>query len=92
VIVSVLVEKLRPGDVLVLPSGRRVTCERVDEYPDGDLIVRWWRPAAKGEPGWSGPHGGGGFAFGGAGAQPASGRYLGSFAPKRRGDLVRVER
>jgi hypothetical protein len=91
-IVSVPVEALRPGDVLLLPSGQTVNCERVDEYPDGDLMVRWWRPARRGEPGWRGALGYGTHALGSAGVQPLSGRYLGSFAPKRRGDLIRVKR
>lgn len=52
------VEEIRPNDVLVLPNQRRVTVESVDVYgEDGDgevFVVRWWRPADRGEPGHRG--------------------------------------
>ena len=50
---AVPVEQLRAGDRLKLPSGVLVTVERVDEYDDG-FVVRWWRPAERGEPGHRG--------------------------------------
>lgn len=35
------VEQIREGDVVVLPSGRRVVVERVDVYDDDAYVVRW---------------------------------------------------
>lgn len=46
------VEQLREGDRLLLPSGRIVRVDRVDEYDDG-FVVRWSRAAESGEPGHS---------------------------------------
>lgn len=81
----VRVEELRPKDVVVLPSSRRVTVERVDEY-DGSFFVRWWRSAERGEPG----HRGG---KNHEEVRDASdGRYLGSIGPMRRGETVTVHR
>jgi len=42
VILDVSVEELKPRDVIQLPSGRRVTVDRVDVCGDS-LVVRWWR-------------------------------------------------
>lgn len=84
---KVPVEQLRSGDVIELPNGRPVTVERVDEYEAGRwLIVRWWRLAERGEPGFRpiivhvGERGIDG------------GRYLGSLAPCVRGSLVTLVR
>lgn len=75
---KVPVESLRPGDVVRTPTGQPVTVQRVDEH-DGELVVRWWRPARRGEPGHGFPRGN-------------DGRYLGSFAGRPRGSLIEVER
>jgi hypothetical protein len=37
------VEQMTPGQVVVLPRGRRVKVERVDLF-DGLFVVRWTRP------------------------------------------------
>lgn len=84
---SVPVEQLREGDMLILPSARRVTVERVDEFDDG-LVVRWWRPADRGEPGhrgreWNRPE---------VLTDAMDGRYLGSTLLMQRGDLLEVDR
>lgn len=73
------VEQLGPGDTLVLPSGREVTVERVDHYDEaGDMpaqyVVRWWRKADRGEPGYRHD------ASVIVGGVP-DGRYLGSCVP-----------
>jgi hypothetical protein len=83
--VKVPASALRPGDVLVLSSGRRVTVERVDLYGD-ELVVRWWRRADYGEPGYTPRAGSAG--FGGR----LDGRYLGSLAACPPESLVEVER
>ncbi len=52
---DVPVEDLRPGDSVILPNGRRVTVEYVESFDDGaTLLVRWWRPAERDEPGHPG--------------------------------------
>lgn len=76
------VERVCPGDRLILPGGQRVTVERVDAYEDGSLVVRWSRPARKEEPG----------AYRPDSTDPDNGRYLGSLQPLQRGDLVEVDR
>lgn len=81
------VEELRAGDRLILPTGLRVIFERVDEYEDRVLIVRWWRRAERGEPGHRG-----GKQHADAIGHEWDGRYLGSLVLQRRGDLVRVDR
>jgi len=45
------VDELEPGMRLLLPGGREVTVERVDVYDDVGFVVRWFRPAERGEPG-----------------------------------------
>ena len=47
---EVPVEKIVEGDTIVLPSGRQVTVDRVDEFDEG-MVVRWFRRAETGEPG-----------------------------------------
>lgn len=81
------VEQLVAGDVIVLPSTRRVTVEHVDEY-DGFFIARWWRPAERGEPGhkgreWNRPE---------ALSDAMDGRYLGSTMLLPAGHLIEVDR
>lgn len=83
---KVAVEQLRAGDVLTLPSGRPVTVERVDEYEGGAMIVRWWRIAGRGEPGYER----GATMLAQRSGVPRSGRYLGSLAPCARGTLVEI--
>lgn len=41
-ILDISVEELKPRDVIQLPSGRRMTVDRVDVCGDS-LVVRWWR-------------------------------------------------
>lgn len=78
--------ELRRGDRLILPSGRRVTVDRVDEFDDG-LIVRWWRPAERGEPGFRG-----GKQHADAVSDEWDGRYLGSTLPVLASHVFRVDR
>jgi hypothetical protein len=81
------VEQLAPGQRIILPNGREVTIERVEEHERDDdtveYIVRWWRPAERGEPGYP-RHG----------AEPCGdeydGRYLGSLIPVPAGHLWSV--
>ena len=80
------IEKLRAGDRLILPGGRRVIFERLDDYDDC-LVVRWWRRAEHGEAGHRG-----GKNHAEAIGDEWDGKYLGSLRPMRRGDTVRVER
>jgi hypothetical protein len=80
------VEQLRVGDEVILPSGRCVTVETVDEY-DHFVVVRWWRRAEQGEPGHRG-----GKNHADAIRDEWDGRYLGSLQPHQRGDLIRVAR
>jgi hypothetical protein len=80
-------EQLEEGDLLILPSGMRVTVERVDEFDDG-FVVRWWRVAAIGEPGhkgrqWNRPE-----AF----SDAMDGRYLGSTLTVPAGTPFEVDR
>ena len=83
---KVRVDELQAGDVLVLPSGRRVTVEGVDDY-DGDFVVRWWRPAERGEPGYKPRVGSRGLGGG------LDGRYLGALRGLQSDSLVeRFER
>jgi hypothetical protein len=77
VILDVSVEELKPRDVIQLPSGRRVTVDRVDVYGDS-LVVRWWRRAEYGEVGARTIAGGG------------DGHYLGSLCIAAKGATVRV--
>lgn len=49
-------DEVKEGDTLILLSGRPVTVDRVDTY-DGQLVVRWSRPAERGEPGHIGGKG-----------------------------------
>jgi len=74
------VEQLRPGENVILPMGVRVTVERVDEY-DGVFVVRWWRLAERGEPGWRTQ-----------GPDALDGRYLGSLIGVPAGHCWRVDR
>jgi hypothetical protein len=83
---SVRVDELRPGDLIILQSGTRVEFERLDEYDEG-VVPRWWRTAARGEPG----HPGGKdkrFMTNGE----YDGRYLGSLVLMQPSDTVRVDR
>jgi len=80
------IEELRPGDRIILPTGQRVTFERIDEYDDG-LVVRWWRRAERGDPGNRG-----GKQHADAIANEWDGKYLGSLRPMQRGDTVKVDR
>lgn len=64
------VEDLEPGSTLVLPQGQRVTVERVDQY-DETYVVRWYRRAQRGEPGFARP----------GDELAGDGRYLGSLHP-----------
>lgn len=80
------VEQLRAGEKLILPGGRRVIVERVDEYDDV-LVVRWWRRAEIGEPGHRGLR-----ANSDLWGDANDGRYLGSLVPKKRGETVKVDR
>ncbi len=78
-------EQLREGDLLILPGGRRVSVECVDEFDEG-FVVRWWRPAQIGEPGhkgrdWNRPLSDG-----------MDGRYLGSTLTVQAGHLFEVDR
>lgn len=50
-IVLVPVEDIEPGSTLVLTNGQHVTVEGVDVY-DGRHVVRWYRRALRGEPGY----------------------------------------
>lgn len=83
---SVPLNELRPGDRLILPGGRRVNFERLDEYDSG-FVVRWWRPADRGEPG---------YRTRGRFERPAldehDGRVLGSFVTLPAGSRVLVDR
>lgn len=66
----VAVEDLEPGSTLILPKGQRVTVERVDEYDD-QFVVRWYRRAQRGEPGFARPDD----------ELAGDGRYFGSLVP-----------
>lgn len=79
-------ERLRPGDRIILPTGRRVVFERLDEYDDG-FVVRWWRPAERGEPGHRG-----GKNHVDAVHDEHDGRCLGSLMLMGAGETVRVDR
>lgn len=81
--VKVTAARVRSGDVLVLPNGREVTVDEVETFDDL-LVIRWWRPAEAGEPGY--PSRRGAPTFGKA----QDGRYLMSFRPLRPTDLVEV--
>jgi hypothetical protein len=83
---DVPVTQLRDGDRLILPNGRRVTVERVDEFDDG-FVVRWWRPADRGEPG----HPGGKDKITQV-ADAFDGRYLGSTLTVPRSHCFMVDR
>jgi hypothetical protein len=76
-ILDVSVEELKPRDVIQLPSGRRVTVDRIDVCGDS-RVVRWWRRAEYGEVGAR--------TIAGVG----DGHYLGSLVTAATGDTVRV--
>lgn len=78
----VAVQDLRPGDRLLLPTGARVVVEAVGTAADGLVVVRWWRHAGRGEPGFrhhaeTGDH--------------CDGRYLGSLTARPPGSTVEVD-
>jgi hypothetical protein len=79
------VEEIRPGMILILPSQRRVTVERVDVYDDGLHVVRWYRRAERGEPGFDNGHGD-------TVNDERDGRYLGSCTAVPKGHRWTVER
>lgn len=74
------VEQLQRGETLILPSSLRVTCYAVSEI-EGWFIVHWRRRAERGEPGHTLQNN-----------DEHDGYYLGSFAAKRAGECVRVDR
>lgn len=76
----VAVEDLEPGSTLVLPKGQRVTVERVDTYDDR-FVVRWYRRAQRGEPGFARTDD----------ELAGDGRYLGSLHPVSAGHEWTVE-
>lgn len=80
------IEQLREGDRLILPGGRRVEFERLDEYDDG-FVVRWWRIAERGEPGHPGWKN-----HVTAVADEYNGRFYGSFPAEPAGSTVLVDR
>jgi len=83
---QVPIEELRPGDRIVLPSGQRVTFDRLDEYDDG-YVVRWWRRAEHGEPGHRG-----GKRHTEAIGDEWDGKYLSSLRLMRLGETMKVDR
>ena len=69
------VEEVKKGQEIRLPnSGMPVTVESVTEE-DGRYELAWWRPAARGEPGY-GPD--------------LDGRYLGTFRDLPAGSPIRL--